>query len=438
MPNNPYHPPQDDLETPTWGQPPVGANEPQSAFPSNAERKQIYEYETESVPNPEEELSFSKSPSAPALRVAPASSFADAIPSDELRQLAERLSQGLDLMQHQVDQISRAQTVQFQQTSEQLQLLNGAVSNLEKKSQNSQENYNQYIQQFTKQLDGMILAISSLTDRTGEAVQHSSEVQKSMDNLTARTTDVMRQTMDFTNTSSRRWTKELEEYRALFRDSVYDDIWKKLADIYLGILKHASRKGDPEFLDQMSYCALEPIQELMEEYGVKLQVTPVGEKRSFKRTKARGQVLTGDPEKDATVARSVMPGFVRDSIVIVPEIVETCVYQKGYQEPEQESSTGLTSTGTEEIEAMEDPATVMTPGQNLSTDELLEAETCLPLTGEESADTLQNSTIDGASISSATADAPEEEVIEENKPIEREDLFTQNAADETLSEPENN
>ena len=252
---------------------------------------------------------------------------------------AEKLPQRTEDIQSRGIQMMQEETTRFQQISEQMQMLERAVARMEKQAVAAQEAQKQEAQQLQIRMAEMQKALDLVTAKQGAAAQQTATLQKSMETLTARNTDVMRQNMEFTSTSSKRWTKELEEYRSLFRDTVYDDLWKRLANIYIGILKHLKRKDSPELTENVVYCALEPLQEMMEEYGVTIQVTPVGEKRSFKRTRAKGKVLTWDPDKDATVARSIWPGFMRDSICLVPEIVESYVYQEGYQESAAEEKT---------------------------------------------------------------------------------------------------
>lgn len=179
-------------------------------------------------------------------------------------------------------------------------------------------------------------------------------VKTSMDVLTARNVDVMRQTMEFTNSSARRWTKELEEYRSLFRDSVFDDIWKNLGRIYIDILKHLKRKNDPNLTREVEYCALEPIQEMLENNGVTLFTSEPGQKRSFRRTKSRSQQPTADPELDACVVESLLPGFARGTLCLIPEVVESYVYREGYVDESQEAEK-LQSAENDVAPAGEEP-----------------------------------------------------------------------------------
>ena len=179
-------------------------------------------------------------------------------------------------------------------------------------------------------------------------------VKTSMDALTARNVDVMRQTMEFTNSSARRWTKELEEYRSLFRDSVFDDIWKDLGEIYIDIIKHLNRKKDPHLTREVEYCALEPIQELLENNGVTLLTSETGQKRSFRRTKSRSQRPTANPELDDCVAESLLPGFARGTLCLIPEVVESYSYQEGYVDESLEAEK-LKSTEDDIVPSCEEP-----------------------------------------------------------------------------------
>lgn len=181
----------------------------------------------------------------------------------------------------------------------------------------------------------------------------------SIDALTTRNVDVMRQNMEFTNTSARRWTKELEEYRALFRDSAYDSIWKELGEIYINILKHLNRKKDPDLTRELEFCALEPIQELLEENGITIFRTEPGQKRSFRRTKSRSQRPTGDEQLNACVVRSILPGFARGNLCLIPEAVESYIYQEGYVEaPQEEPSPELAPEAAAGAQPDEAPADV--------------------------------------------------------------------------------
>ena len=322
MSQYPHYPQKESLEPPSWSQPAAAEPDPISAplpMPAWSRTDEAGGPSAAAYPDPS---SFTPADAPEASSPGPAAGDPNPCPepSEPLLRQMERMFQ--------------AQTSQFQQLSEQMQLLERKVGSLERSLQSEQE-----VQLLRQQTEALRTAVESLQTQSTETAQQTSAIRTSMDALTARNTDVLRQTMDFTNTSSRRWTKELEEYRALFRDTVYDDICKRIGEIYLEIMKHSSRKNDPALTDSLSFCALEPLQELLEEYGVSIQVTPAGEKRSFRRTKAKGQVPTGDPEKDSTVSRSIWPGFMRGSIVLIPEVVESCVYQEGYRDPAAEEES---------------------------------------------------------------------------------------------------
>ena len=191
-------------------------------------------------------------------------------------------------------------------------------------------------------------------EKAGDLGARLDAVKTSMDTLTARNVDVMRQAMEFTNSSARRWTKELEEYRSLFRDSVFDDIWKDLGEIYIDIIKHLNRKNDPNLTREMEYCALEPIQEMLENNGVTLLTSETGQKRSFRRTKSRSQRPTADPELDACVAESLLPGFARGTLCLIPEVVESYFYQEGYVDESLEAEK-LKSAENDVVPSSEEP-----------------------------------------------------------------------------------
>lgn len=269
---------------------------------------------------------------------------------DDFRKVTEQMAQRAEDLQHSTDQVMQSSNDCCQETAKQLELLEYSLTRLEKQISSAQEEKKRQDEQLSVSLNSVEKTLQSLTACCSETYQRTKVLQKSLEALISRNTDVLRQTMDFTNSSARKWTKELEGYRSLFKDSVYDDIWKELARIYIGILNHLQRKNDPTLTEAISFCALEPLQELMDEHGVTIQVTPPGEKRSFMRTKAKGQVPTVKPELDATVAYSIWPGFMRDSLCILPEIVVSHVYQEGYQEPIGEEAQEQTSPSTQVAE----------------------------------------------------------------------------------------
>ncbi len=204
-------------------------------------------------------------------------------------------------------------------------------------------------------------------------------LKTSIETLAARNTDVMRQTMDFTNNSARRWTKELDGYRTLFKDSVFDNIWKELGTIYVNIVKRMERLNNPELTKEMEYYALEPIMELMEGYGVTKIVSEPNEKRSMKRTRSKAQRYTGDQSLDAAVVRSLLPGFARGEFCLIPEIVESYIYKEGYVEPPQETAepecdNAATETGA--CAAEPDPCAEKAADQAEQTQETRDAAPC--------------------------------------------------------------
>ncbi len=164
------------------------------------------------------------------------------------------------------------------------------------------------------------------------APDDTASLNAEMQELKTQNMTVLRELMNFVQVNRRQMNEELTRYHRMFENSAHDNIWKSLGEIYRSLCKLAA-DGDQELAEDLEWDALEPMRDLMEEFGVTVQESKPGEKRSLKRTHVKKQTPTGDPEMNGLVVRSLKPGFVRDdTVVLISEEVETYVFDPSLAE----------------------------------------------------------------------------------------------------------
>lgn len=138
---------------------------------------------------------------------------------------------------------------------------------------------------------------------------------------------------EFRTNLSRGWHDELKHYRELFSIGAYDNLLKKLGEIYIAVFNLIKEKSDTQFKEDMEWTVLEPIQELMESYGVSVKISEAGSKRSLRSMRSVRKHITSDKSMDGLIARSVAPGFLRrgdnemSNVILIPEEVEHYSYK---------------------------------------------------------------------------------------------------------------
>ena len=152
-------------------------------------------------------------------------------------------------------------------------------------------------------------------------------LEKSYTELKDSNMRALRQMLEFKQESGRRMNDELDKYHKMFENSVHDPIWKELGAIYQSVQRIFDKCTDPRLKKDLEWDVLEPMQELMEDYGIAVLVSEVGSKRSLRSTHSVRQIPTADESQNGNVARSVAPGFARDGFILVREDVESYVFK---------------------------------------------------------------------------------------------------------------
>lgn len=161
----------------------------------------------------------------------------------------------------------------------------------------------------------------------GLTAEQGEELMRSMSRLRADNLSVLRETVDFRRTAAQNWGDELDRYRALFRNTVYDDLLREMAAIYCQTLALIERTEDPGQQDKMRFTIIEPMEDLFKAFAVELRRSEPGQKRSFRTTNSARQETTGQEELNGVVIRSISPAFIRGATCLVREEVMSYLYK---------------------------------------------------------------------------------------------------------------
>lgn len=118
---------------------------------------------------------------------------------------------------------------------------------------------------------------------------------------------------------------ELEHYRAMDKGRAYDDILTKIAKIYSTYETLADEVAESNAKKGVEYL-LEDIEDLLNAYGVLKLSSSVGDKRNLKHSRVLNRIVTDNPEKHDTVAKSHSSGFYMDKRTLVEESVDIFIH----------------------------------------------------------------------------------------------------------------
>ena len=141
---------------------------------------------------------------------------------------------------------------------------------------------------------------------------------------------------------------ELDQYRKIDRGRAFDDILSSIARIYVNNETLADEISEPKAQKSIRYMLLD-IEELLAVYGMmKLRSSP-GDKRNPRHCQVRNRILTDDPAKHDTVAKSYNAGFYIENRTIIKEVVDIFVYERKISLDESEEDRTI-ETGDTPVE----------------------------------------------------------------------------------------
>lgn len=213
-------------------------------------------------------------------------------------------------------------------------------------------------------IEQLVSTVEKAPDTEENAIaQALSRIDGNVDKLCQSNRSALESFGEFRANLGRGWHDELKQYRELFSLGAYDNLLKKLGEIYIAIFNLIKEKNDAQFKEDMEWTALEPLRELMESYGVSIRISEPGSKRSLRSMRSVRKHFTGDRSMEGLIACSVAPGFLRSgeneigAVVLIPEEVEHYSYKPDIVETngdvEGQNAAGL---GKNSVEADENNA----------------------------------------------------------------------------------
>lgn len=151
------------------------------------------------------------------------------------------------------------------------------------------------------------------------------DIQKALARAEKSNLDAIRESKNFQQTLYAKQNKELDGYRSLHSHTANASILTEIAHFRNAAEDVAGRLDDKQ-AKNLRIGVVEAIDELLEDNGVEIHRTPVGQHRSLKTCQTRKQVPTGDQALHGMVAYSVTPSFAIGNLVLLKEIVDTYVY----------------------------------------------------------------------------------------------------------------
>ena len=120
---------------------------------------------------------------------------------------------------------------------------------------------------------------------------------------------------------------ELDQYRKIDKGRAFDDILSSIARIYGNNETLADEISEPKAQKSIRYMLMD-IEDLLAVYGMmKLRSSP-GDKRNPRHCQVLNRILTDDPAKHDTVAKSYNAGFYIENRTVIKEVVDIFVYEK--------------------------------------------------------------------------------------------------------------
>jgi len=127
---------------------------------------------------------------------------------------------------------------------------------------------------------------------------------------------------------------ELEHYRKIDKGRVFDDILAAIARIYGNNETLADEVSEPKAQKSIRYMLMD-IEELLEMYGMERLRSSEGDKRNPRHCQVLNRVMTDDPAKHDTVAKSYNSGFYIGNRTVIKEVVDVYIFDG--QTPAQET-----------------------------------------------------------------------------------------------------
>lgn len=120
---------------------------------------------------------------------------------------------------------------------------------------------------------------------------------------------------------------ELDRYHDADRGNAFDGILGAIARIYTNNESLFDEISDPKTRKSIKYMLLD-LSDLLEEYGVSMLKSEVGDKRNVRHCQIVERIPTDDPELHDTIAASRSTGFYRGNRTIIKELVDVYFFDR--------------------------------------------------------------------------------------------------------------
>lgn len=120
---------------------------------------------------------------------------------------------------------------------------------------------------------------------------------------------------------------ELDRYHEADRGNSFNGILGAIARIYVNNESLVDEISDPKTRKSVKYMLLD-LSDLLEEYGVSMLKSEVGDKRNVRHCQIVERIPTGDPELHDTIAASHSTGFYKGNRTIIKELVDVYFFDK--------------------------------------------------------------------------------------------------------------
>lgn len=139
-------------------------------------------------------------------------------------------------------------------------------------------------------------------------------------------TDILRESKNFQAGVKARMQDELDQYHKLQAQNVYAPILTEIAGLYISTEHLLESAEESHLKEQLKNALLDSLAELLEDNGVTIMRTEIGQARSLRLCKTRKTIATGDENLKGKVAKSYNPAFVLGNQILQKEIVDTYVF----------------------------------------------------------------------------------------------------------------
>lgn len=120
---------------------------------------------------------------------------------------------------------------------------------------------------------------------------------------------------------------ELDRYHDADRGNTFDGILGAIARIYANNESLVDEISDPKTRKNIKYMLLD-LSDLLEEYGVSMLKSEVGDKRNVRHCQIVERIPTDDPELHDTIAASHGTGFYKGNRTIIKELVDVYFFDR--------------------------------------------------------------------------------------------------------------